>query len=73
MRSLLILTVGLAFTVMVTPALAQGTPADEAAIVKAAEQFPAAWAKGKSAGGALHDGCGLREFNRPDGERAGGD
>ncbi len=58
MRSLLILTVGLAFTVMVTPALAQATPADEAAIVKAAEQFPAAWAKGKSAGGALHDGCG---------------
>jgi uncharacterized protein (TIGR02246 family) len=46
MRSLLILTVGVAFTFMVTPALAQGTPADEAAIRKAAEQFPAAWAKG---------------------------
>lgn len=46
MRSLLILAVGFALTAMVTPALAQGTPADEAAIIKAAEQFPAAWAKG---------------------------
>jgi uncharacterized protein (TIGR02246 family) len=46
MRSLMILTIGFAFTVMVAPALGQGTPADEAAIRKAAEQFPPAWAKG---------------------------
>lgn len=45
MRSLMILTIGFALTVMVAPALGQGTPADEAAIRKAAEQFPPAWAK----------------------------
>ena len=39
------LTVGFALAVMVAPALGQGTPADEAAIRKATEQFPPAWAK----------------------------
>jgi uncharacterized protein (TIGR02246 family) len=46
MRSLMILTIGFALTVMVAPASGQGTPADEAAIRKAADQFPPAWAKG---------------------------
>jgi uncharacterized protein (TIGR02246 family) len=46
MRTLMILAIGFAFTVMVAPALGQGTPADEAAIRKAADQFPPAWAKG---------------------------
>lgn len=46
MRSLMILTVGFALTLMAVPALGQGTPADEAAIRKVTEQFPPAWAKG---------------------------
>ena len=45
MRSLMILTAGFALTVMGAPALGQGTPADEAAIMRVAEQFPPAWAK----------------------------
>ena len=45
MRRLMILT-GFALTLMVGPAWGQGTPADEAAVRKAADQFPAAWAKG---------------------------
>ena len=46
MRRLMILTVGFALTLMVAPAWGQGTPADEAAIRKAMDQFPPAWAKG---------------------------
>jgi uncharacterized protein (TIGR02246 family) len=50
MRSLMILMVGLALTVVTVPVSAQGTPADEAAIRKATEQFPPAWAKGDAKG-----------------------
>jgi uncharacterized protein (TIGR02246 family) len=46
MRRLMILTVGFALSLMVTPAWGQGTPADEAAIRKIADQFALAWGKG---------------------------
>jgi uncharacterized protein (TIGR02246 family) len=48
MRSLSVFTVGLALLTTVTPAFAQGTPADEAAIRKVTEQFSPAWAKADS-------------------------
>src|SRR5712691_10506353 len=43
MQRLTIPTVGFAFTLMVALAWGQGTPADDAAIRKAADQFPPAW------------------------------
>jgi ketosteroid isomerase-like protein len=46
MRTLTMLAVGLALTVMAAPAFGQGTPADETAIRKATDQFPPAWTKG---------------------------
>jgi uncharacterized protein (TIGR02246 family) len=55
MRNLMILAVGLAFTVTTAPVWAQGSAADDAAIRKATEQFSPAWAKGDSKSlGALY-------------------
>jgi len=42
----MILTVGFALSITASPVLGQGTPADEAALRKVAEQFSPAWGKG---------------------------